>query len=500
MPLHSLVDGRAAPAGHSADVLTLVDPATEDVIGQLDEADETLVAAAVASARRAFDDGPWSTWPQEERRRWLHGAAELLRQHGDELAALAVLGTGLPWTAARHQAQRAAAHFDQAAETTVTPTRQSSTQVPGYLTRTSAQARGVVALVAPFPHAAASLARSLAQGNTCVLQPEPHAAPVLSRLVALLHDHGLPAGVVNLLHGRNHVAGAALAGDAGIDLVDCAGDAQVARAVGMAAAGRMTPLQVELNARAVAVVLDPASLDAAVAGIVPGAYTHNAHTCTAGTHLLVQRKLQDRFIAALVERTAALRVGHPMASETQIGPLKNGDELRQLLQRVEQARARGARVLCGGHRLADAARGHYLAPTVLLLDADTGPVLCDDVHGPLTTLTFFDTPEQALQLSQRCPHLSTAYVWTQDLGLATRFSLALRAREVWINTPMAGAPLPLLHDRGTFGKLGSGGDALAMQAAKTIGVPVWPAGHERRERHGPVRLGLLARVRTGLES
>lgn len=497
--LHSLVDGQAAARQRPGRPLALTDPATDGLLGHLEEADGAMVSAAIASARRAFDAGPWPAWPAAQRRQWLEAAAERLRAHTDELAALEMRHTGLPWAAARQQVHRAAQCFVLAARAAAQPARASLTQAPGYLTRSSRPARGVVAVIAPraapLQPAAASLAHWLAEGSVCVLQPSPQAALALSRLVELLLEAGLPTGVLNLLQGRSQFIGAALAGHAGVDLIDCRADVPVARAVALAAGHSLNPLQMEAGGRALALVFDDAAFEAALAGTVTGAYTNNAHSCTAGTHLLVQRGVAERYIAALVVRSAALRVGHPRACETELGPLGHGDALAQLLQRLDQARAQGARLLCGGHRLGDGARGaalakgHYLAPTALLLEAGADPTLGEEVHAPLTTLTLFDTADEALRLSRRYTRVSAAYVWTQDLALATRVSQALRARQVWVNTPMAGTPL-----------LRETGDGPARAGLKTIGLPVLAAPRERGARTPPLRPGLRARARAGMES
>ncbi len=236
----SLINGVLQPRSTVGYDLPIVDPADETVISHLREADAQEVAAAVAAARHAFDCGQWPRMGADGRKRIMYAIRDILLAHADELAALEVLHSGLPVSGVRGHVQRAAKNFEMFADVDSQLAGQTYTQTDNYLTYVVREPKGVAALIAPWnaPLALASMriATCIAFGNTCVLKPSEYTPLSILRMVELLHEAGLPKGVVNLVNGRGGVTGVALVSNPDIDMVGFTGGSVTGRSI-MSAAG-----------------------------------------------------------------------------------------------------------------------------------------------------------------------------------------------------------------------------------------------------------------------
>ncbi len=483
--ISSLIAGTAVPAHDAAHRIPVIDPATEDTVGWLHEADAAEVDAAVRAARLAFDRGPWPRMNASERGALMRRIHDTLLAHADELTTLEVLHTGLPLASVRWQVQRAAHNFLMFAEVASTLAGQSYSQHPGYLSTVTREPRGVAALVAPWnaPLALASMrvATCIAFGNTCVLKPSEVTPLSMQRMVQLLHEAGLPPGVVNLVNGRGHVTGAALVGHPGIDMVAFTGGTATGRAIAAAAGRNLKPVILELGGKSANIVFDSADFDAALDGSLLGIYANNGQMCLAGSRILVQRGLADRFIAAFVERARRIRVGPPLDPATEMGPLAYRAHFERVLGYVDIARAEGAELLCGGARVPGLARGCYLQPTAVRVPGNRLRVCQEEIFGPFATLQVFDTLDEALAIANDSPFGLVSYVWSQNLTEVMRCSREVKAGVVWVNTPL------MRELRSHFGGVkdsGFGGDgALAspefFTQAKTTIVPLGPVAMAR---------------------
>jgi acyl-CoA reductase-like NAD-dependent aldehyde dehydrogenase len=490
--IRGLIDGRAV-APHAAGLggrgnrggegdhrIDVVDPATEHVVAQLREADADEVGAAVAAARRAFDSGPWPRMNTSERSALLRRIHDTIQAHADELTQLEVLHTGLPLASVRWQVQRAAHNFMMFAEVASTLSGQTYSQHPGYQCTVTREPRGVAALIAPWnaPLALGSMrvATCIAFGNTCVLKPSEVTPLSMQRFVQLLHEAGLPPGVVNLVNGRGHVTGAALVAHPGIDMVAFTGGTATGRAIAAAAGQNLKPVMLELGGKSANIVFDSCDFEAALDGSLLGIYANNGQMCLAGSRILVQRGVADRFIAAFVARARRIRVGHPLDPATELGPLAYRAHYERVLGYVDIARSEGAELLCGGARAPGFERGFYMQPTAVLVNDNRARVCQEEIFGPFATIQVFDTLEQALAIANHSPFGLVSYVWSQNLDEVMRASREIRAGVVWVNTPL------VRELRSHFGGLkdsGFGGDgAIAspefFTQAKSTLVPLAP--------------------------
>lgn len=474
----SLIDGDPVTSNGDTFHLPIVNPATEQIIGHLREADADEVACAVTAARTAFDTGPWSRMDSDGRKAILYAIRDILIAHQDELALLEVMGSGLPLSGVRHHIGRAAKNFEMFADVASTLSGETYTQTENYLTYVTREPKGVAALIAPWnaPIALASMrvATCIAFGNTCVLKPSEYTPLSMLRMVELFHEAGLPRGVVNLVNGRGGVTGVSLVADPRIDMVGFTGGSATGRAI-MSAAGRnLKPCILELGGKSASIVFDSADLDVALDGTLYGIYANNGQQCLAGSRILLHRSIADRFIEAFVERTRRIRIGDPMDLTTEMGPLCFKGHMDRVLSYVDVAAADGAKLLTGGRRAPGFDAGYYVEPTAVLAPDNDARVCREEIFGPFASFVIFDTEAEAIAIANQSEFGLVSYVWSQDLGVAMRCSREIRAGVVWVNTPMMRelrAPFGGYKESG-IGRDGARHSADFFTEAKTTSIPL----------------------------
>ena len=477
----SLIDGTVvAPRAGCCDI-PVINPATEERISVLQEADAAEVDEAVQAARRAFDAGPWPRMTLDARKDILYRIRDLIRAHSDELAYLECLHSGLPIARIREQIGRAARNFEFFAEVASTMRGETYTGLKGYLTYVTREPKGVGALIAPWnaPIALASMrvATCIAFGNTCVLKPSEYTPLSMLRMVELFHEAGLPGGVVNLVNGRGSVTGVALVSHPGIDMVGFTGGTHTGAAIMSAAGKHLKPCILELGGKSANIIHPSADLDRALDGALGGIYSNNGQQCLAGSRILVHRSIADDFIARFVERTRRIRIGDPMDPATEVGPLAFEAHMQRVLSYVEVARADGATVLTGGRRAPGFGRGYFVEPTAVLAPGNQSRVCQEEIFGPFATFLVYDTLEEALAIANDSPFGLVAYVWANDLDVVMRASRDLRAGTVWVNTTMVRelrAPFGGYKQSGV-GRDGATSSVEFFTELKTTTIPIDPA-------------------------
>ncbi|MDO7843406.1 aldehyde dehydrogenase [Sphingomonas immobilis] len=472
----SFIDGAAAATGPGT-LIEVIDPATEQVVGELREADAGEVGQAVAAARRAFDTGPWPRMSSDERKAILYRIRDVILQHRDELLALEVMNTGLPVASVAWQVSRAAANFEMFADVASTLAGQTFTQDPRYLTYVTREPKGVAALIAPWnaPLALASMriATCIAFGNTCVLKPSEYTPHSILRMVELCHVAGLPNGVLNLVNGRGHVTGESLVSHPGIDMVGFTGGSETGRSI-MAAAGRnLKPCILELGGKSASIVFDSADLDQAIDGTLMGIFSNNGQQCLAGSRILIQRSVADRYIDAFTRRARAIRIGNPLDPNTEMGPLAFRRHMERVLSFADIARAEGGEILTGGKRAEGFDAGYYVEPTIVLAKDNEARVCQEEIFGPFASLVLFDDPEEAVAIANASAFGLVSYVWSNDLAVTMKASRDIRAGTIWVNTPMM---RELRAPFGGYKESGIGRDGMSSSAdffteLKTTSIP-----------------------------
>jgi acyl-CoA reductase-like NAD-dependent aldehyde dehydrogenase len=474
----SFVAGEPVPPRAGGHDLPVICPATEETISLLREADVAETGRAVAAARAAFDSGPWPRLDINERKDLLYAIRDRLRAHAEELALLEVWNTGIPLSHVRGQVVRMTRNFEFFAEVASTLSGEAYSQSKGYLTYVTREPKGVAALISPWnaPLALSSMriATCIAFGNTCVLKPSEYTPVAVARMVELMHEAGLPPGVVNLVNGRGSVTGAALVGDPGIDMVGFTGGTRTGRAIMQAAGANLTPCILELGGKSANIIDRHADLDRALDGALAGIYTNNGQQCLAGSRILLHREIASAFLERFVERTRHVRLGDPMEPGTEVGPIAFAGHLERVLSYVQVARADGAQLLVGGERAAGFARGYYLQPTAVLAPSNRTRICQEEIFGPFATFLTYDTTEEAVAIANDSPFGLVCYVWSQDLDVVMKVSRGVRAGTIWVNTPMMRelrAPFGGYKQSGV-GRDGATSSAEFFTELKTTTIPI----------------------------
>lgn len=472
-----IVDG-AAKKGRGLE-LPVFYPGDGEQISLLEEATDEDVDLAVAAARRAFDGGVWPNMPVTERQKILYRIRDLVQENAEQLAMLECYNTGLPLRElkARHM-MRAAYNFQFFAEYIAHARGDCYGQTPGYLTYVVREPVGVAALLAPWnaPVALASmkLAAAIAFGNCCVLKPSEQTPLAIYRLIELMHEAGLPPGVVNLVNGRGPATGQALVSHPDIDLVSFTGGTETGRAI-MSAAGRnLVPCTMELGGKSANIIFASADQERALDGALMGIFSNNGQQCLAGSRILVERSIADTFIDRFIARAEKICVGDPMDESTELGPIASQTHMRRVLSFVDIAKEDGGELLTGGARREDLGGGYYIRPTAVKVASNSVRVAQEEIFGPFATFMTFETAEQAFAMANDTAFGLVSYVWSDHHPTVMAATNALRSGVVWVNTPMMRelrAPFGGYKDSG-IGREGGAACEQFYSQEKTVSLPL----------------------------
>jgi acyl-CoA reductase-like NAD-dependent aldehyde dehydrogenase len=415
----------------------------------------------------------------------LYAIRDHLRRHAEELAWLECKNVGLPMRSVQVHVQRMARNFEFFAEVASTAHGETYTQTAGDLTYVTREPKGVAACIAPWnaPLALASMriATCIPWGNTCVLKPSEHTPLSMRRMVEILHEAGLPPGVVNLVNGRGSVTGEALVSHPGIDMVGFTGGTATGRSIAATAGRNLKPVALELGGKSANIVFDTADVARALDGALAGIYGNNGQQCLAGSRILLQRGIADAFIERFVARSRRIRLGDPLHPDTEIGPLAFRDHMERVLAFVDVARTDGATLLTGGRRADTPSRGWFVEPTAVLAPDNRARVCQEEIFGPFATFLVFDTLEEAIRLANDSKFGLVNYVWSEDLATVMRCSREIRAGTVWANTPMMRelrAPFGGYKDSG-IGRDGPGSSLDFFTELKATIIPIDPVKMHR---------------------
>lgn len=425
-------------AGHT---IPVINPATEGQISVLVEDDAAGVDAAVQAARKAFDEGPWPHMDITARKRIMRNIRDILTAHAEELAYLDCLDTGVPlWDIRGRKMGRVAENFEFFMEVAATASGETYQQNSAVLTFVTREPVGVAAIIAPWnsPMSLASMqiAPCIAFGNTCVVKPSEHTPVSLFRMIELMNQAGLPPGVVNLVNGRGPVTGSSLVSHPGVDLVKFIGGTETGRSIMAGAAGTLKKVGLELGGKSANIIFEDADPEDSLTGALLGIYSNNGQQCLAGSRILVQKSIADDFMSRFAERANRIKVGDPLSPDTEMGPLAFKQHFERVLSFADLARNEGAKILAGGVRHPDFAKGYYIKPTAVHAPSNNLKVCRDEIFGPFASFIVFETLEDAIRIANDTNFGLVAYAWSRDVRNLMQVSRRVRAGTIWANTPL----------------------------------------------------------------
>ena len=430
-----LIHGKRVPAA-AGRYFTTLNPATEQIVAEVAEAGAADVDAAVRSSRAAFE-GEWGQMRAADRGGLMLKLADAIRQVGHELIELESLDAGKPVSGIRRQDLPAVldtltyyAGMADKINGQVIPARTDA------LTYTLREPLGVVGAIVPwnFPLMIGmwKIAPALACGCTVVLKPAENTPLSAMRIGELALEVGFPAGVLNVIPGFGKIAGQALVDHPDVDKITFTGSPAVGRQILRGAAGNLKRVTLELGGKSANIIFPDCDLDAAVRAASAGVFFNTGQVCSAGSRILVHQDVYDEVVERIAARAAAIRLGNPLDTATNMGPLISEVQMKRVLDYIEIGRREGAKIVTGGAR--SGKLGYFVSPTVFCGVTHEMRISQEEIFGPVAAVIPFEDDEDALRIANGTVYSLAAGVWSSDISRVHRFARRLKAGTVWVNT------------------------------------------------------------------
>lgn len=431
------IDG-AAVAPSSREYFPADNPYTGRVWAEVARGNAADVELAVAAASRAFETGPWPALTPSERGRLLWKLADLVTANAERLALVEQRDNGKLASEVVAQVKYMADYFRYYAgladkvQSSVIPTDKK-----GVFAYTRYEAKGVVAIITPWnsPLTLTSwkLAPALAAGCTAVIKPSEFTSASMLEFAALFEQTGFPKGVVNVVTGLGTEVGEPLVTHPDVAHIGFTGGSVAGRKIYELAARNFKTVTLELGGKSPNIVFDDADLEQAVKGVVSGIFAASGQSCQAGSRLLVQRSIHDRFVGKLVDFMRGVKLGDPTDPATQVGPIATRPQFERILACIEMARNEGARCVLGGRSRPDLGAGQFVEPTIFVDVRNDMRIAQEEVFGPVLVVIPFDDEQEAIRIANDVKFGLAAAVWTRDLKRSMLMTEKVQAGTVWVN-------------------------------------------------------------------
>ena len=434
-PRHLLIGGKWVPA-KSGKTFETINPATEEVLANVAQADQADVDEAVKAARRAFEESKWAAMRPADRARYLFKIAELIDANAAELAQLETLDNGKAISESRNiDIPMAAETFRYYAGWVTKIYGETNPSAPDMLSYTLREPVGVCGQIIPwnFPLLMASwkLAPALACGNVSILKPAEQTPLTALRLGELIMEAGVPDGVVNILPGFGPGAGSAIAAHMGIDKVAFTGSTEVGREIMKAATGNLKRVSLELGGKSPNIIFPDADLKAAAFGALTGVFLNQGQVCCAGTRVFVQEQMYEQFTDQLSQLAQNMKMGDPLDAATRVGPLVSKEQFDRVNGYLEVGKKEGAKLRAGGD--SGQSKGYFVKPTVFVDVNNSMRIAREEIFGPVAAAIPFKDETDAVFQGNDTSYGLAAAVWTKDVSRAHKVARKLKAGTVWVN-------------------------------------------------------------------
>jgi len=418
----------------------IINPYNQDIIREVTEGNKQDAKMAIQAARKAFDEGIWTSTSAIERGKLVRKIAKLIERDKEELARLESLDTGKTVDESRDDMDGIADVFHYYADLAGKHAGEMiESPIPNTISKVVHEPVGVCAQITPWNYpllqASWKLAPALAAGNTLIMKPSEITPLTTIKVFELMEEAGIPKGVVNLVLGPGHSVGAELSESKEVDLISFTGGLETGRKIMQSASINMKKIALELGGKNPNIIFSDADFETAVDQALNGVYFHAGQICSAGTRLIIEESIHDEFVEALVKRVENIKLGSGFDKDTEMGPLISKEHLEKVAQYVEDGLKEGAALAVGGAKPenSELQNGFFYLPTVLTDCKTEMNVVQDEGFGPVITVEKFRTEEEAIDLANDSIYGLSGGVWSNDIAKAERVAVKLRMGTVWIN-------------------------------------------------------------------
>ncbi|PWW28791.1 aldehyde dehydrogenase (acceptor) [Cytobacillus oceanisediminis] len=429
------INGQFVPSV-SGKTFETVNPATEEVLAAVSEAQEEDIDLAVKAARQAFEKGVWPNLNAAKRAHLIYKLADLIDENKEELAQLEALDNGKSYQVAlQDDIPATVEHYRYYAGWATKILGQTFPISKDYLNYTRHEPIGVVGQIIPWNYplvmSAWKMGAALATGCTIVLKPAEQTPLSLLYTAQLFKEAGFPDGVVNFVPGFGQTAGAAIVNHQDVEKVAFTGSTVTGKYIMRQAAETIKNVTLELGGKSPNIILEDADLSEAIPGAFNGIMYNHGQNCSAGSRIFVHSKHYDQVVKELAEMANNVKLGAGMDNGTEMGPLVSKKQQERVLDYIEKGKVEGARVAAGGEKAFD--KGYFVQPTIFADVTDDMTIAKEEIFGPVVCVLKFDTVDEVIERANNTPYGLAAGVWTENIKTGHKVANALKAGTVWIN-------------------------------------------------------------------